>query len=225
MTRFIALSGRKQVGKDTATAMMKSILETNGLRVKTTAFAESLKEMCINILGLKRENVYGTDAQKNELSHIKWDGFSSEIVWKYATERDCDFYTIKVPRSGYMTVREVLQVMGTDVFRSISGNVWATAPFNRDWSDYDVVFITDCRFPNEKLVTEEHGGVVVRLERTTGYVDNHPSETALDEASFDQRFYYKNDGTLEELHTFVYGVLETLNLIKPNAREQYQSQR
>lgn len=208
-TVFIALSGRKQVGKDTATSIMKATLEAAGLQVTTTAFAEPLKEMCINILGLKRELVYGSNDDKNTPSTILWDRFPMDVRLKYSD--------VTWPRSGPMTVREVLQVMGTDVFRAIEDNVWARAPFNRDWSDYDVVFLTDCRFPNEKKVTEQHGGIVIRLERNTGYIDNHPSETALDGADFDKRFFYQNNGTLEELHTFLRSVLETLNLIKPNA--------
>ena len=213
-TVFIAMSGKKQVGKDTATTIMKTMLETAGLQVTTTAFAEPLKEMCINILGLKRELVYGSNDDKNTPSSILWDGFSMDIRLKYSNETDDDGRDW--PRSGPMTVREVLQVMGTDVFRAIYDDVWANAPFNRDWSDYDVVIITDCRFPNEKRVTETRGGAVVRLERNTGYVDNHPSETALDGATFDPRFYYQNNGTLDELTAFARSVLENLNLIKPN---------
>lgn len=219
-TVFIALSGKKQVGKDTATAVAKLICDAHGLNVAVTAFAEPLKELCINILGLKREKVYGSNADKDSLTDISWEGFSYETRTKYAIEFGGTLYlsggkAIKnpLPRCGLMTHREVLQVMGTDVFRAIKDNVWAHAPFNRDWSEYHVVLLTDCRFPNEKLATEENGGIVIRLERDTDLIDNHPSETALDGAEFDPRFYYKNNGTMEDLSLFVQKVLKTLNLI------------
>jgi len=164
MTAFIALSGKKQVGKDTATQVMRAILEANGKRVAVTAFAESLKSMCIDILGLKRELVYGTNDDKDTPCHILWDRFSIDVRLKYSNERfeDEDGPPIDLPRNGPMTVREVLQVMGTDIFRAIEDDVWARAPFNKDWSNYDVVFLTDCRFPNEKRVIEDHHGVIIR---------------------------------------------------------------
>ena len=202
-TLFIALSGKKQTGKDTATQMIKETLEARGLRVGVTAFAEALKEMCITILGLDRKLVYGNNEDKNRASPLLWDGFPADIRLKYAQA---------VPRCGRMTIREVLQVVGTDIFRAIEDDVWAQAPFNRDWTDYDVVLLTDCRFPNEKRAVERRGGVVIRLERETGFVDNHPSETALDNAEFDSVYYYRNDGTLEDLRSFIDGVLDKLNL-------------
>jgi len=224
-TVFIALSGKKQVGKDTATKILRSILESNGKRVAVTAFAEPLKSMCIDILGLNRELVYGTNEDKETLSHVMWDGFPMHVRLKYSNEftepqGEWELLTCvveKVPRNGPMTVREVLQVMGTDIFRAIDNDVWARAIFNREcWSDFDVVILTDCRFPNEKDVTEYHNGVIIRLERQTGFKDMHPSETALDDASFDPRFSYHNDGSLEDLETFLRHTLKQLNLINGN---------
>lgn len=218
--KFIALSGKKQVGKDCATQMIREILEKCGLRVAVTAFAEPLKELCINILGLKREYIYGSNEDKNRLTHISWEGFPFEVRTKHATEfwpplRLYGGEEIKnpAPRCGPMTHREVLQIMGSDIFRTIQDDIWARAPFNRDWSGYDVVILTDCRFPNEKLATEQNGGIVIRLERDTDLIDNHISETALDGAEFDPRFFYKNNSTLEDLSFFVLKSLKTLNLV------------
>lgn len=218
---FIALSGRKQVGKDTAASMITRLLESRGKKVVTTAFAEPLKSMCIDLLGLKREEVYGTDAQKNALSHILWDGFPMEVRLKYSNEFAKYEYgsftdmpeqrSQALPRSGPMTNREVLQVMGTDIFRAIYGEVWSKAPFNRSWGDADVVILTDCRFPNEKIATEEAGGIIVRLERETGFTDNHPSEIALDGYDFENK--YRNGGSLNDLENYVRSVLIKQGLI------------
>lgn len=215
---FIAISGKKQVGKDTAAGMLVRLLESRGKTVAVTAFAESLKRMCVEILGLRPEAANGTDEQKNALSHIQWDGFPIGIRLKYSNEFARYEYgsftdvpetrAQKLPRSGPMTNREVLQVMGTDIFREIYYDVWAKSPFNRDWSGYDVVILTDCRFPNEKKVTEEAGGVIIRLERSTGFNDDHPSEVALD--GYDFKCKYRNDGSLEDLKKYLEGVLNDI---------------
>ncbi|WP_297653622.1 hypothetical protein [Hydrogenophaga sp.] len=205
-TIYIAWSGKKQVGKDSATGFAKEMLEARGLRVGVTAFAESLKDIAINVLGLERDLVYGSNDDKETPTHILWDNFTDDIRDKYAVDT--------MLRTGPMTVREVLQVMGTDIFRSMFENdVWANAPFRRDWSEYDVVFLTDCRFPNEKRVTEERGGTVIRLERDTGYVDDHPSETALDDVEFDILFSQSKETTLDELREFVRATLTDLGLL------------
>lgn len=44
----------------------------------------------------------------------------------------------------------------------------------------DFWIITDVRFPSEADAIREHGGVLIRVNRNTGYIDNHPSETSLD---------------------------------------------
>lgn len=216
MTTFIALSGKKQTGKDTSAAIIIRLLECTK-KVVLTAFAEPLKRMCIDILGLHPDGVYGTDEQKNQLCHIQWDGFPMGIRLKYSNEyaayRDNNQVLINqaLPRSGPMTNREVLQVMGTDIFRAIYGDVWANAPFNRDWQDADVVVLTDCRFPNEKKATESKDGVIIRLERNTGFSDNHASEIALDGYTFDN--LYQNNSSLEELEKYIRSVLEHKGLI------------
>jgi hypothetical protein len=210
-TRFIALSGKKQTGKDTSAAIIVAALEKAGKKVAVTSFAEPLKRICMDILGLSKEGVYGTDAQKNDLSHIKWDGFPMEVRLKYSLALGMWNVPATVPRCGPMTNREVLQVIGTDVFRAIHDNVWAEVPFNRDWSGIDVVLLTDCRFPNEKKVTEDANGVIIRLERNTGFSDNHLSEMALDGFQFENTFC--NNGSLQELETYLLGILRTMRLI------------
>lgn len=218
---FVGFSGKKQVGKDTATQMAVTMLQNAGKRVAVTAFAGPLKRMCVEIIGLSHEGVYGTDAQKNQPSHVLWDNMPLDIRVKYSTEDEVDLTQVHSgcktqykprPRSGRMTNREVLQVVGSDIFRNLFGqDVWAKAPFRQDWHEFDVVIFTDCRFPNEKRVTEEYGGSIIRLERHTGFQDNHISETALDDSSFD--FKYENNADMESLRAFVQDTLTKLKLL------------
>lgn len=209
---FIALSGKKQVGKDTSGQIIARLLTEQGKRVAFTAFAEALKEMCIGVLGLQRSFVYGTDAEKNMPTHIKWDTLPFHIRSKYYTGFRATPCGQDELRTGLMTVREVLQIMGTDIFREMFENdIWANSPFRRNWSDYDVVVITDCRFPNEKSVTEARGGTVIRIERNTGLTDTHASETSLDNAAFDHR--YVNNESLQELEEFLKQTLTKIGLL------------
>lgn len=190
MTKFIGFAGHKQVGKDTAAKIVTEFLFIGGKFAGTTSFATVLKNMCVDILGLKKEGVFGSDADKNSPSHIKWDDLPLEIRAKYSNPKD-------LFRTGFMTNREVLQIMGTDIFRAIYPNVWTDSLFRQDWSQYDYVLVPDVRFPNEALAIEQNGGILIRIERETGLQDTHISETALDEYDFKNRIV--NNGSLLEL--------------------------
>ena len=206
---FIAFAGKKQTGKGEAGLAAVALLAEAGKNAVISAFAGPLKDMCVEILGIDRALVYGSNEDKNKPTHIMWDGFSLEIRTKYSAYIGDGLF--KEARTGPMTVREVLQVMGTDVFRAIYSDVWARAPFRKDWGNADVVILADCRFPNEVDETFKHGGLAVKLERDTGLQDDHPSETALD--GFEFAHYYSNNGTLEELKTFVHSKLTEVGLL------------
>lgn len=152
-----------------------------------------------------------------------------------------------------MTVRQLLQKVGTDAMRNvIHPDVWVNALFadykskfadKEGFTTYDKIedaqgndtgitvklkdnplfepthfpnwIITDCRFPNELEAVKKRNGITIRVNRknintvspigTPIEVDRaisslpstHPSETALDNATFD--YVIDNNGTIEEL--------------------------
>lgn len=230
---FVAVSGKKGSGKDELARLINLEIGRT-LLTQTTHFADPLKEICIKLFGLDRNLVYGSNADKEQLTSVMWDGFPEEVRLKYSTKshilgkdpniRDGCFGNVrnpsqtsegmpifvKEPRSGPMTHRELLQVMGTDIFRErVYNNIWAELPFKQKWGiveddnwlPTDVVFIADCRFPNEVEETLKHKGIVIRVIRSTGHVDNHPSEIALDNYDFNQpnHFIVDNNGSLDDL--------------------------
>lgn len=206
---FIGLSGKKQSGKDTSAIILKRIFEHNGKRVAITSFSDSLKKMCIEILGLEHEGVYGSDESKNKYTHIRWESFPKEIRLKYSNCYESDHLATPAPRCGLMTNREVLQIVGTEIFRSIDTEVWVKSLFRRDWSMYDIVIIGDCRFLNEKNAVKNSGGIVIRINRNNKTNDNHASETALDnENDFD--FICDNNGTLHDLSRSLLNISEII---------------
>lgn len=188
---FVGLSGKKQTGKDTTLSFLENVLHD----VQNTSFAWPLKEyVAVRILGIPRELAFGTNEQKETPTHIMWDSMFREIREDYRE------LGMKDPRCGPMTVREVLQVVGTDWYRRVYPDVWVDFPFRQEWNS-KIVVITDCRFPNEVEAIKQHGGVILRLERDTGLEDSHPSEKELDNYQFDH--VYSNNGSLEDLEAFV----------------------
>ena len=97
--------------------------------------------------------------------------------------------------------RQIYQLLGTEVGRSIDTNVWVkNAQMFINNSCGRSVVITDVRFSNEALWIREQGGVVVYIERNQPTIEQfgHSSENGLVDDDID--VYIDNDGTIEDLH-------------------------
>jgi len=168
MTQIIAFAGRKQSGKTTCSEFIQKY--ANGSTepynsVKIYNFADPLKlDICINILGLTIDQCYGTDDQKNELVDCYWD-------------------------NKQLTAREVMQMVGTDMFRAMQKNVWSAATIRKiNNENPSIAIIADCRFPNEVEAIKDAGGMVIKLNRNP-YNSSHSSEIALDADQYDQTLF------------------------------------
>jgi len=159
MTKIVAFAGRKQSGKSSsADFLLENYRSGSSGRY---AFADTLKKVCVDVLGLTYEQCYGTDEQKNELVNCQWEGKQ-------------------------LSGREVMQIIGTDWFRTMQPNVWADATIRRIIKEgKDLAVIDDCRFPNEVEAVKNAGGIVIKLNRDL-YKSDHASETALDRKNYDE---------------------------------------
>lgn len=161
--------------------------------VKVYSFADLLKEVCM-IFGLTHEQCYGTDAEKNTYTALNWEnmpgihtveppegkvGAVTGRLGKYY-EKCAEGLVYHAP--GPMTAREVMQFVGTEIFRKMYHNVWAEATINRIKADAPMMaIIPDTRFPNEVDTILSNGGQVIRLLRDPNNgQDVHSSEVALD---------------------------------------------
>lgn len=135
-------------------------------------FADTLKGIVMRCFGATFEQCYGSDADKNSL---------------LPCGRSC---------------REVLQLIGTDMFRKIDPECWVRAwkagvlelqvktklankvrlAVGEPSEDIPLIIVDDVRFPNEIEAIHSVGGKVIRFTRCPfKNEDLHASETALDE--------------------------------------------
>ena len=102
-----------------------------GSYIRIYGLADTLKDLCIDVLGLTYEQAYGTDKDKNSKTSIKWSSVNKN-------------------KKGHMTAREVLQYVGTDFFRNLDPNVWINSLLRKINKDKpEVALICDVRFKNE----------------------------------------------------------------------------
>ncbi|GGM55792.1 hypothetical protein GCM10012275_28620 [Longimycelium tulufanense] len=175
---IIGLSGYAQVGKDT----VGSILIEHAV-FERVSFADKVREVALAI--------------NPDICFDYWHSNLRQLVetkgWEEAKKIE--------------DVRRFLQRLGTEAIREHLGeDAWVNAalPDYREYcSSHAGVVVTDVRFPNEAARIKDLDGEVWRVERPGyGPVNNHPSETAMDEWPFDR--HIRNDGSLEDLKWSVF---------------------
>lgn len=232
MTLIVAISGKKQAGKNTVAEYVKH-LQPN--RVRLYSYADKLKQFCIECLGLSHRQCYGSDEDKNTLTHLLWENMPGVIsdptldVYYSIKEYEqikkngkIDFYPglkslgsiLVAHEPGMMTAREVMQFFGTEIGRRMYNNIWVDATIRQIKMDQiPIAIITDCRFPNEVHTVLDSQGIVIRLTRDIfDGIDVHDSELVLDADRFNwELFTYIVDNhimTIDEANRLVYDLID-----------------
>jgi hypothetical protein len=187
--RIISISGKMGSGKDTSGEIIKDLLEENvGPAWDIKKFASGVKEVASIILGV---DVLQFEKQEFKNSYLPevWDTYKAVFTDK------SDFHGWKV-ESNKTSVREFLQKLGTEAMRDgLHNNVWV----NKLMREYDALnklikhkpvnmfprwIITDTRFINEYVALKEKEALFIKIERPGLELNNHPSETSLDNHEF-----------------------------------------
>lgn len=185
----IGVTGKKQVGKDTLCNFIKDLLPD--MRVEKLSFAKALKDFVINEFGIFPKYCYGSDDEKNYPINTWQYYFSDNILAKY-----------KKNENSLLSTRELLQIVGTDIFRetNVNGmqerhrkivlnfikNKLGEEYLRKDWqniwidilvadckaSEADIVCVPDIRFMNEIDALRGLSAFLVRLYRFTGKSDS-----------------------------------------------------
>ena len=164
--KIIGISGKKGSGKDTIYRMF--VDRNPDKTIFNVSFADKLREVVFDLFIPESRGLKVDDLKELEIKELQLPGGK--------------------------TIREVLQLVGTDVARKIDTNCWIKA-WNKKISRYyksyggleenePIIVVTDVRFPNEVEIIQERGGKVVRLLRSTSD-DQHASEIALDQWTLD----------------------------------------
>lgn len=151
--KLIGISGLAGSGKDTAGDLLIADYTALGYRCTRLSFAKKLKEAC--------QLLYGWDL----------DRLSNDPAYKEGDRLDDGSPDPACELLG-MTRRVVMQKMGTECFRvGMHPDHWIIvtklAILNGEYDEYDIGFITDCRFPNELNFVRSMGGILLRVEGST----------------------------------------------------------
>ena len=195
MNNIIGIAGRMNSGKGALANWLNKeygyvILESAG----------KMKETCVDVLGL--EDIKQLNELKKSNKPIGMY-FNDEVCERFANAFNIEdiHFKNKMLNQDILTMRELLQKIGTDVLRS----------YNPDWHinqlclniienvrNGNSVVIGDVRFPNEKARIEGLGGIVYYIERDLE-INEHSSENSLTKDDFNEDQIIYNNDTVESL--------------------------
>ena len=208
-TQVIGITGNKRHGKNTLAKFLKEELEAKGLRVKEYAFADAIKEVLCDVLGIDCET----------LERLK----NLELFGEVAVIDNTEYELV-----GKTTVRAAAQALGQKMKEVLNDDeVWLNIVRDKIKQDVmngevDVAIVTDVRFPFEadglkRLSLDTNGlvysALIIKVIRTeegkeVEIKDIHPSETEIKNISEDITVF--NSKGLEELREDAKEIVKSL---------------
>ena len=180
---IIGLSGRKCSGK----AEIANVLVKN-FKFKRLYMALPLKKIISELVGFDVN-------EKQETKTAIVDKVLDENDIKLVSQRtgiDENFIRTETQGVTFHTVRDMLQIIGTDVIRKYNP-LWHINEVMKLIDDKSSYVIDDIRFPNEKKAIEERGGDVWFIVRPViNDISNHVSETSLQWQDFGNKIIFNN---------------------------------
>jgi hypothetical protein len=222
---LIGFAGRKRSGKGVLANMMKE--EYNA---KIITVADYLKRLCCEILEVDYDTLNYMKDNGERICKFPIDRLYHIINEKVGLSTDEIFNAIGNTHIG--NVREMLQVVGTDLIRRYQPNwhIWQMENDIKSCSDDTIIAIDDVRFPNERKSIESFGGKCFFVIRPCNNdVSNHISETSLTWKMFDDESIIINDKDMEQLKdnfrkmydsNYEYNLRRYINAYKQNYNEE-----
>jgi len=208
---IVGISGKINSGKST---FSKRLVE---LGFHKFSFADWMKQYCANVYGVPVEWMYDQDAKESTAREYKISELCKDLRpferMGYSAER-CRELVLQLEktlnRSHFISLREMLQYVGTEYFRALDPNFHVKRTVERLDHDLDYV-CDDLRFPNEVEALKQVHATLYRINRPShSDTGNHPSETALDDYTGWDRII-TNDSTLENYNLAVDRMIKQLH--------------
>ncbi len=224
---IIGISGKAQSGKDTVAKMiylwyynqrkaivgstpivdaqMKLMLdaaEGYSQNIITLRFADRVKDIVAMLIGCTRAQLEDNLFKETPLGEEWWYYKSGTTLTPYDSKHPIGILIKPTPRM-------LLQQVGTECGRNIlHPNVWVNAlgSILKVSSSNLNVIIPDVRFLNEFNYLSKRKAVLIRVQSNNQLIMNHPSETELDDVTFD--YVIINNGYLWDLWLKVSKIME-----------------
>lgn len=176
MKKIIAFAGRKRSGK----GILSNVIKENTNKTVIITIASYLKSLCCDLLGIDYETL-NLKKDNGDILNVKPDQRWYNLINK-KTNITSQLIKKEIQDRNFKDVRELLQVIGTDLIRKYQPQWHINCMIDdiNSYSDDYTIVIDDVRFPNEREAIEKLGGRVFFIIRPNWFdVSNHISEISL----------------------------------------------
>lgn len=212
---LLGFTGKAGSGKNTAAKIVSEEIG-NCVEVSFAAPLRDLLGMCLGLTEEQVQSTYREDVKALPIMrafpgcrpdfHKGWWDFCDKHKIKIGVDLKMSGGTMLMTLLGDLqkpiTVRKLLQVIGTDFVRDqVDPDLWVKITMDAVYDNLisgKNVLVTDVRFPNEAQAITLSGGQVFEIQRPSLVTkDNHKSEEPLQRELID--FVILNDRGIEEL--------------------------
>lgn len=216
--KLFAIGGLKNAGKDTMAKMLQYCLSTPywmhnytfyrwfgkyyWKKYSITSFAHYLKTSLGEIIGINPDRFNDRNFKENYYIYFPTMDITnsppkSKIIGDKKFSRYLQSENFDFIENCYISIRQLLQLYGTNVIRSRFGDkIWILRTLNRD----DNIIVSDMRFKAEFDEVIKRKGTTIYIDRN-GEPGNHASEREIVELNNNNCLHYRinNTGTLRDL--------------------------
>ena len=198
---IIGLHGKIGAGKDATCEIMRYFLYRN-------AETFSFEEWSMSGGFSNWRNVKISHRLKEIVSMLT--GYTMEQI----EDRSLKDAPIKTWKDSHVTLRTVMNEVGTEIARKLNPDIWIMSTFSTYDENEDDWIITDVRFPGEADYIRNKGGIIIDIKRDIDYQTvnyDHLTETAMNDYSYD--YVIDNNGSIEDLKEEVKKILMKADMI------------
>ena len=194
---IIALSGKKQVGKDTFSDVLCE--RYNFSRV---AFADPLRNLCSRVFYMDPSMFLDNTKKDARMKRVYLDFHDIDNIrkiveneWGYTVSEESRNAMEEFHGVEFDTPRDILRFVGTKMLREhVADNIWVEMAASKIRELKGKIVITDCRFGNERDFLGAMGAILVLIKRNdNGNPEEHEFNLGNDE---EYDVVFTNDTTL-----------------------------
>lgn len=218
---IIGIAGRMQVGKDTAAKVIGKLIDTRSeysdCSYIIAHFADELKRivscvtrcsyMDLNVAEFKASIIPNfikvSDLRDGKIKRVCKKGEYNSTHNPFKSESD-------------VTYREALQFFGQKLRDILGKDYWVNCLLDMYYYpgyENEILLIPDVRYENEAEAIRKRRGYVIKVNRDTGLISNHDSETEMD--NYKPNFIIENTA---DLTTYEYQVEKVFKMIMDDRR-------
>lgn len=179
---IIGLGGNKGAGKNTAANVL-----INKYNFTEVPFARPLKALCSYVFDIEFKYFDDPILKETPFKKLIWLNKSDINALIFTANKLCTDPTkskklmLEVSKNKCLhSPREMLQFVGTDLFRDCVHPLYWCEEYKNEVSKYDKVVTPDVRFPNERETIRNLNGSLILIKRENFVqTDSHISENIL----------------------------------------------